>query len=172
VVFFFFFFFFFFFYSCCSHLEHRASVKPFVSLQFLNLKQSLRFLGWDISPPQARYRTQTQNKYKQTAMPSMGLQPAIPLFGREKTFHALNRTATVIGQIHSKYTYPPLSSCRSKFGILFRSALSSFVLPFNCNWVRGCFDRCVKLTQAGAEVKNAETYSSFSPFLIQSMMLD
>jgi hypothetical protein len=25
-------------YSCCSHLEHRASVKRFVSLQFLNLR--------------------------------------------------------------------------------------------------------------------------------------
>jgi hypothetical protein len=24
--------------SCCSHLEHRASVKRFVSLQFLKLK--------------------------------------------------------------------------------------------------------------------------------------
>jgi hypothetical protein len=30
----------FFFNSCCSHLEIRASVKRFVSLQFLNLLQS------------------------------------------------------------------------------------------------------------------------------------
>jgi hypothetical protein len=33
--------FFFNLYSCCSLLEHRASVKRFVSLQFLNLRQSV-----------------------------------------------------------------------------------------------------------------------------------
>jgi hypothetical protein len=27
-------------YSCCSHLEHKASVKRFVSLQFLDLVDS------------------------------------------------------------------------------------------------------------------------------------
>jgi hypothetical protein len=52
---FFFFFFFFFFYSCCSHLEHRASVKRFVSIQFLNLRQSVGLLGRGISPSQGRY---------------------------------------------------------------------------------------------------------------------
>jgi hypothetical protein len=31
--------------SCCSHLEHRASEKRFVSLQFLNLRQSVGLLG-------------------------------------------------------------------------------------------------------------------------------
>jgi hypothetical protein len=59
---FFFFFFFFFFYSCCSHLEHRASMKCFVSLQFLNVRHSVGFLGRGISPLQGRYLTQTQNK--------------------------------------------------------------------------------------------------------------
>jgi hypothetical protein len=42
-------------YSCCSHLEHKASVKSFVSLQFLNLKQSVGLLGWGISPSQGHY---------------------------------------------------------------------------------------------------------------------
>jgi hypothetical protein len=46
-------------YSCCSHLEHRASVKRFVSLQFLNLWHSVGFLGRVISPSQGRYLTQT-----------------------------------------------------------------------------------------------------------------
>jgi hypothetical protein len=41
-------------------LEHRASVKRFVSLQFLNLRQSGGFLGREISPSQGRYVTQTQ----------------------------------------------------------------------------------------------------------------
>jgi hypothetical protein len=31
--------------SCCSHLQHTASVKRFVSLQFLNLRQSVGLLG-------------------------------------------------------------------------------------------------------------------------------
>jgi hypothetical protein len=32
-------------YSCCAHLEHRASAKCFVSLQFLNLRQSVGLFG-------------------------------------------------------------------------------------------------------------------------------
>jgi hypothetical protein len=50
--------------SSCCHLEHRASVKRFVSLQFLNLRQSVGLLGRVISPSQRRYMTQTQNKLK------------------------------------------------------------------------------------------------------------
>jgi hypothetical protein len=42
-------------YSCCSHLEHRASVKRFVSLQFLNLSHSVGLLGRVISLSQVRY---------------------------------------------------------------------------------------------------------------------
>jgi hypothetical protein len=52
--------FFFFLYSCCSHLEHSASVKRFVSLQFLNLRQSAGLLVWGISQSQGRYLTQTK----------------------------------------------------------------------------------------------------------------
>jgi hypothetical protein len=52
--------FFFCFYSRCSHLEHRGSVKLFVSLQF----QSVGLLGREISPSQGRYLTQTQNKHR------------------------------------------------------------------------------------------------------------
>jgi hypothetical protein len=51
-------------YSCCSHLEHRASVKRFVSLQFLNLRQSVGLLARLISPSQGSYLTQTQNKHR------------------------------------------------------------------------------------------------------------
>jgi hypothetical protein len=43
--------------SCFSHLEHRASVKRFVSLQFLNLIQSVGLFGRGISPSQGRYLT-------------------------------------------------------------------------------------------------------------------
>jgi hypothetical protein len=49
-------------YSCCSHFEHRASVKRFVSLQFLNLRQSVGLLGRGISPSQGRYLHTGQHK--------------------------------------------------------------------------------------------------------------
>jgi hypothetical protein len=48
-------------YSYCSHLEHRASVKHFVSLQFLNLRHSVGLLGRVISPSQGHYLTQRIN---------------------------------------------------------------------------------------------------------------
>jgi hypothetical protein len=48
-----------FFYSCCSHLENTASVKRFVSLQFLNLRQSVGLLGRGISTSQDSYQHRT-----------------------------------------------------------------------------------------------------------------
>jgi hypothetical protein len=51
-------------YSCCSHSENRASVKRFVSLQFLNLRHSVGLLGRVMSPSQGRYLTRTQNKHR------------------------------------------------------------------------------------------------------------
>jgi hypothetical protein len=87
-------------YSCCSHLEHRASLKRFVSFQFLNLRQSVGLLGRGIIPTQGLYlhrTTQTQNKRRQISMPWVGFKPMIPVLKRPKTFHALDRAATVIG---------------------------------------------------------------------------
>jgi hypothetical protein len=43
----------------CSHLEHRAPLKRFVSLWFLNLRQLAGLLRRGISPSQGRYLTQT-----------------------------------------------------------------------------------------------------------------
>jgi hypothetical protein len=80
-------------------LEHIASVKRFVSLQFLNLRQSVGLLGRGISTLQGRYlhRTaQTQNKSRQTSMPWMGFELTIPVFEQAKTVRALDRAATVI----------------------------------------------------------------------------
>jgi hypothetical protein len=57
--FFFFFFLFLFFFFCCSHLEHKASVKRIVSLQFLNLRKPVGLLGRGISLSQGRYLIQT-----------------------------------------------------------------------------------------------------------------
>jgi hypothetical protein len=87
-------------YSYCSHLGHRASVKRFVSFQFLNLRHSIGVLGRVISPSHGRYLTQTQNKHKQTSMPRVGFEPTIPAFGRAKTVHASDRAATVVGKYY------------------------------------------------------------------------
>jgi hypothetical protein len=45
--------FFCFFYPCCSHLEHRVSVKRFVSLQCLNVRLSVGIFGQGIGPSKA-----------------------------------------------------------------------------------------------------------------------
>jgi hypothetical protein len=86
-------------YLSCSHLEQRAYVKRFVSLQFLNLRQSEGLLERGISSLRGRYlhrTTQTQNKRRQTSMPRVELELTIPAFEWAKTFHILNRAAVVI----------------------------------------------------------------------------
>jgi hypothetical protein len=66
--------------SCCSHLEHRSSVKRFVSLQFLNPKRAGVTL-WTWDQPVARpLPVQTQNKHTQTFMPRVGFELLIPAF--------------------------------------------------------------------------------------------
>jgi hypothetical protein len=51
-----------------------------------------------VARPLPAYRTaQTQNKRTQTFMPQVGFEPKIPVFDREKTVHALDSLATVIG---------------------------------------------------------------------------
>jgi hypothetical protein len=42
-------------------------------------------------------KTQIQNKRTQTSMSRVGFEPTIQAFEREKTVHALDRAATVIG---------------------------------------------------------------------------
>jgi hypothetical protein len=76
-------------YSCCSHLEYRAPVKCFVSLQFLNLK-TVDSTPWTGDQPDARplptsRTTQTQNKSRQTSMSWVGFEPTTPGFERAKT---------------------------------------------------------------------------------------
>jgi hypothetical protein len=77
-------------------LEHRAPLKLFVSLQFLNLIDSRQdILGRGISPPPGDYiqrATQTQNKHRQTSVPRVGFEDTTPVFER-----ALHLAAIVIG---------------------------------------------------------------------------
>jgi hypothetical protein len=79
-------------YSCCSNLEHRASVKFFISLQFPNLRQSVGLHERRISPPEARYlhrKTQTQHKMRRRSISLEGFEPAIPTLEWVKIFYAL-----------------------------------------------------------------------------------
>jgi hypothetical protein len=67
---------------------------------FLLYTLSVGLLERGIRPSQDRYlhrTTQTQNKRTQTSMPRVGFIPTIPVFERAKTFHALDRAATVMG---------------------------------------------------------------------------
>jgi hypothetical protein len=84
-------------FSCYSNLEHRASMKRFVSLHFLSLRQSAGLLGQGISPWRRPLpNVNSQEAHTQICMPSVGSEPTIP-FERAKTFHVLDSAATVIG---------------------------------------------------------------------------
>jgi hypothetical protein len=93
-------------------------VKRFVSLQFLNLKTVGR-TPWtgDQSVPRP-LPTQTQNKRIHATMSSMGFEPKVPVMERAKTFHALDRAATVFGRTNTTegkfavYHVFPISSVR------------------------------------------------------------
>jgi hypothetical protein len=62
-------------------------------------------IPWTEDQPVARTlpthgTTQTQNKCTQISMPRVGFEPTIPTSEQAKTFHALDRAATVIGGAH------------------------------------------------------------------------
>jgi hypothetical protein len=85
---------------------------PWPLFQFLNLYAVGR-TPWMGDQPVARplpahRTTQTQNESTQTSMPGVGFEPMIPVFARAKTFHVLDRAATVIGPANP--CYPKLCS--------------------------------------------------------------
>jgi hypothetical protein len=86
-------------------LEHRASVKRFVSLQFLNPKTVGRTPWMRDQPVLRPLPIQTQNKHKQTSMLGVGFEPTIPAFERAKTVHALDSASTVTGWMWGSCSY-------------------------------------------------------------------
>jgi hypothetical protein len=88
-------------------LEHRASVKCFVSLQFLNPKTVGRTPWMGDQPVIRHLPIQTQNNHRQTSMPSMGFEPTVPMFEQAKTVHELDRVSTIIGsyKCNGKYLH-------------------------------------------------------------------
>jgi hypothetical protein len=87
------------------HLLHiSVAPQPLWTLtlfQFLNLYKVGR-TPWTgdqrvARPLPTHGTTQTQNKSTQASIPRVVFEPTIPAFEREKTVHALDRAATVIG---------------------------------------------------------------------------
>jgi hypothetical protein len=77
----------------------QANRETLILLQFPNLRQSVGLLGQVISPSQVAAYTETQNKRRQISMSWVVFEPTIPVFERAKTFHVLDRAATVIGVV-------------------------------------------------------------------------
>jgi hypothetical protein len=94
--------FFAFFLRSSKQFNMQLSVCDFIALfQFLNLYTVGR-TPWTGVQPVVRLlsthrTTRTQNKHTQTSMPKIGFEHTTPVFEREKTVHALDRAATVIG---------------------------------------------------------------------------
>jgi hypothetical protein len=65
---------------------------------FVIYTQLVGLLGRGISPSQGRY-LQNNTQCTQTSMPLVAFEPTTPVFERAKTVHALDRAATVIGNI-------------------------------------------------------------------------
>jgi hypothetical protein len=66
--------------------------------------QTVRLLGWVISPSQGRYLNKGQHERRTNAhtdMPWVGFEPTIPAFERTKTVHTLDRAAIVIGNCYN-----------------------------------------------------------------------
>jgi hypothetical protein len=79
-------------------LEHRASMKRFVSLQFLNPKTVVILLGRRISLSQDCYLH--KHRINADRHPCLVVfEPTTPAFKWVKTIYALDRAATVIGSV-------------------------------------------------------------------------
>jgi hypothetical protein len=85
--------------SCCTHLGRRASVKRFVSLQYLNLEQSF-------SPSQGCLSTQdnTHNNFRNIHDLS-GMRAHYPIVQASEDIYALDRAATVTSLNHLFHVY-------------------------------------------------------------------
>jgi hypothetical protein len=85
---------------CCFHFWSTGHPWNFVSLQFLNLGQSVGLLRGVISPSQGLYHTGQHKHWKTQKHINFHASSRIRIYGhgiRAKTVHALDRPATVTG---------------------------------------------------------------------------
>jgi hypothetical protein len=81
-------------------LGYTASVKRFVSPQFLNIIDSLKESPWTGDEPVAG-PLPTQNKSRRTSISRVAFEPTIPEFERPETVHVLDRAAALIDMLSS-----------------------------------------------------------------------
>jgi hypothetical protein len=86
-------------------LEHRTSVKRFVSLQFLKSYTGGR-TPWTGDEPVVRPLT-TQDNTNRANAEIVGFEPTIPVFQRARAVHALDRTANLISLQRTTRRYIP-----------------------------------------------------------------
>jgi hypothetical protein len=85
----------------------------------------------------------TENKCKQTSMPSVWFKPTIPMFERTKTFHALDYAANMIGNKNNKSTKLRLLILKRKLNIGI----------INCVWVVFKDSDCISPHSISRETK-------------------
>jgi hypothetical protein len=87
-----------------------------------------------VARPLPAHRTvQIQNKRTQTSMHQIGFEPAIPVFERAETVHALDHVATVIG---SYYRLQELIGDLSSFAVWkYPIRISAWALSYFSHWV-------------------------------------
>jgi hypothetical protein len=90
--------------SCCSHLEHRASVKCFVSLQFLNPKTIGR-TPWTGGSARRKAATYTNTEYAQTNIHALrGIRTHDPTVWASEDSSCLRRRGDCDQQRNLAYT--------------------------------------------------------------------
>jgi hypothetical protein len=121
------------------NLEHRATVKRLISLQFLNPKRVCR-TSWTGDQPVARpLPKQTQNKHTKISMPGVGFETRIPAFERAKTV-VLIVTAKLLSSLLCSNFHATLSSSLLDPNLL-RSTLSSRTLYVFSRFRGACYRR-------------------------------
>jgi hypothetical protein len=115
-------------------LGHRASVKRFISFQFLNLKTVGRTPWTGGSTNRNVRQRQMQNKQRQISMPWVGFELMIPVCKRAKTVHVLDRVATVFGLLVLHYWIFEISELYGNvvYGI-------GFAFTDTCNFIQDTF---------------------------------
>jgi hypothetical protein len=136
--------FFVYFNSCCSHLQYRAAIKRFVSIQFLILKQLVKLFGRGINPSQGRYLKQIQNKHGLTGIRTH--DPQCSVFKLPKTFHTLDHAATVVGSSSiGRQIIMLFKIAVMKVAVGFFSPETRILLLHGMKWNKSVVYTCVKV---------------------------
>jgi hypothetical protein len=129
-----------------SFIHSAMVLQPFIGpwplLQFPYFFYIVGRTPWTSDQPVTRplpthRATKTQNKRIQTSIPWVGFESTIPASERAKTVHALDRAATVIGNILSQAVFMPKSSHNKKqfksYCFSYSSSLSFYLFSIHAS---------------------------------------